>query len=75
MVSQSHNVSEDTLVTSGYSPAPKRRRGNRRAQGGSTIGGSEPRLAGIEAQKQVEEAHESDDLGVWLKEQRPPHYE
>lgn len=30
-----------------YSPVPKPRRGNRRVSGGGTVGGAEPRLAGL----------------------------
>lgn len=75
MMSGSHNVSEDTPVTNGYSPVPRRRRGNRRAQGGSAIGGREPRLVGIEVHTPAAEISEDEDLATWLKEQRPPHYE
>lgn len=31
-----------------YSPVPKPRRGNRRVSGGGTVGGAEPRLAGLD---------------------------
>jgi len=31
-----------------YSPVPKPRRGNRRVSGGGTVGGAEPRIAGLD---------------------------
>lgn len=63
-------------TATGYSPQPKKRRGNRRATGGSSFTGSEPRLAGL-APTEVEQAASAggeDERARWLKGQRPPHY-
>lgn len=70
----SESIPQESMEKTGYSPVPRRRRGNRRATGGSPIGGKEPRLAGIEAPAR-QLAPEDDALATWLKEQRPPHYE
>lgn len=69
------NLSHRELAAEGYSAVPKPRRGHRRAQGGTVVGGKEPRLAGIELPGLTEAGIEDDDLATWLKEQRPPHYE
>lgn len=73
-MNKTHNVLESEVIVGGYSPVPRRRRGNRRAQGGSAIGGEEPRFAGLETPTD-RAACEDDELATWLKEQRPPHYE
>lgn len=59
----------------GYSPVPKKRRGHRRATGGSAFTGAEPKLAGLTEPSASAPATEGEDARVtWLKEQRPPHY-
>lgn len=59
-----------------YSATPRRRRGNRRATGGSSFTGAEPKLAGLApTDAQGEEGNSSDERDTWLKEQRPPHYQ
>lgn len=57
-----------------YSATPKKRRGPRRATGGSSIGGSEPQLAGLNAPDYHEERADTNSRDEWMKEQRPPHY-
>ncbi|WP_421083160.1 hypothetical protein [Rothia nasimurium] len=62
-------------VSSGYQPTPKKRRGNRRATGGSAFTGPEPTLAGLTpAESYTRQSPEADDRDTWLKEQLPPHY-
>lgn len=63
-------------AATGYSPQPKKRRGNRRATGGSSFSGSEPQLAGLTPTEadQATGAGGEDERARWLKEQRPPHY-
>lgn len=59
-----------------YSATPRRRRGNRRATGGSSFTGAEPKLAGLApTDAQGGEGNSSDERDTWLKEQRPPHYQ
>lgn len=59
----------------GYSRQPVPRRGNRRASGGSSLTGAEPRLAGLESNGQAApEPEEEDQRAAWLKAERPPHY-
>ena len=59
----------------GYSPVPKKRRGHRRATGGSAFTGAEPKLAGLTEPNASAPATEGEDArATWLKEQRPPHY-
>lgn len=59
-----------------YSATPRRRRGNRRATGGSSFTGAEPKLAGLApTDAQGEEGNSRDERDTWLKEQRPPHYQ
>lgn len=59
----------------GYSPVPKKRRGHRRATGGSTFTGTEPKLAGLSDASASASPHTGEDArATWLKEQRPPHY-
>ncbi|WP_237194636.1 hypothetical protein [Rothia nasimurium] len=59
----------------GYSPVPKKRRGHRRATGGSAFTGTEPKLAGLTDPGASAPATEGEDArATWLKEQRPPHY-
>lgn len=58
-----------------YSAQPKKRRGNRRASGGSAFSGEEPRLAGLEPLGAKEPETAEDERARWLKEQRPPHYQ
>lgn len=59
----------------GYSPVPKKRRGHRRATGGSTFTGAEPKLAGLSDASASASPHTGEDArATWLKEQRPPHY-
>lgn len=61
--------------TPGYRPVPKKRRGNRRATGGSAFGGEEPQLAGLTQPSDTGvPPSPEDDRATWLKEQRPPHY-
>ncbi|MDY6051482.1 MAG: hypothetical protein SPI83_03615 [Rothia sp. (in: high G+C Gram-positive bacteria)] len=64
-----------TDPASSYSPVPKRRRGHRRASGGSAFTGAEPKLAGLTDARPSAPAPEGQDArDTWLKEQRPPHY-
>lgn len=59
-----------------YSATPRRRRGNRRATGGSPFTGAEPKLAGLDpTNAQGGEGDSRDKRDAWLKEQRPPHYQ
>ena len=59
----------------GYSPVPKKRRGHRRATGGSAFTGTEPKLAGLSDSRASAPPTEGEDArATWLKEQRPPHY-
>lgn len=44
-----------------YSPVPKPRRGNRRVSGGGTVGGAEPRLAGLDPSSEAPAAATPDD--------------
>lgn len=74
MEKKRENPGQDGTPEAGYSPVPRPRRGNRRATGGSSIGGREPHLAGLEA-PYGQRSPEEDEMAVWLKEQRPPHYE
>ena len=73
-----------------YSPVPKPRRGNRRVSGGGTVGGAEPRLAGLDpfsgtpaaAVPGDRTAHgpskpltsEEKERLEWMRQQRPPHW-
>lgn len=58
-----------------YRVVPKKRRGNRRATGGSAFSGEEPQLAGLTQPPATGVPPSSeDDRDAWLKEQRPPHY-
>ncbi|GAA4790406.1 hypothetical protein [Rothia endophytica] len=59
-----------------YSATPRRRRGNRRATGGSSFTGAEPKIVGLApTNAQGEESNSKDERDAWLKEQRPPHYQ
>lgn len=68
---------EGAQTPNAYSPVPRKRRGNRRATGGSAFTGTEPKLAGLTPVEQGERGHaEAEDARAsWLKEQRPPHYQ
>ncbi|WP_237220763.1 hypothetical protein [Rothia nasimurium] len=65
---------------SSYQPTPKKRRGNRRATGGSSFTGAEPHLAGLAPSapapedRETLQEREGEGRASWLKEQRPPHY-
>ena len=66
--------SQEQAPSVGYSATPQKRRGPRRATGGSSIGGPEPQLAGLSAPVEPEERAENNSRDEWMKEQRPPHY-
>lgn len=60
-------------------PAPRRRRGPRRATGG-TFTGAEPRLAGLDGRAPGADEEATDGTGErareeWLRAQRPPHWD
>ncbi|MBM7051162.1 MULTISPECIES: hypothetical protein [unclassified Rothia (in: high G+C Gram-positive bacteria)] len=57
-----------------YSSTPRARRGNRRATGGSAVGGSEPRLAGLTPSATPVEQSQDAQRDEWMKAQKPPHY-
>lgn len=57
-----------------YSPVPRKRRGNRRATGGSSVGGQEPRLAGLEPLASTQFSAVDNERDAWMKAQKPPHY-
>ena len=65
---------EQEAEAGGYSALPRPRRGNRRASGGSTFSGAEPRLAGLTGGSPQKETPAESERDRWLKEEVPPHY-
>lgn len=72
---QEPRPSEDRGAGSGKA----RRRGTRRATGGSTVSQGEPQgLAGFSEPAQgsgLDGQESEDERGRWLREQRPPHWD